>query len=129
MQITPIATSPAARFVEGLRDPRGRIISPKRFADELTLTAGRLAELAQVHRSTLTRAPESEKLQTFLRDAAGVLALAIDATGGDEDRAIYWFRSVPLLDLGAKTAEQLVAEGHADGVRDYLINLAAGATG
>ena len=26
-------------------------------------------------------------------------------------------------------AEQLVAEGHVDGVRDYLINLAAGATG
>lgn len=129
MATASLATSPATRFVESLREPNARFISPKRFASELTISSGRLAELARVHRSTLTRAPESEKLQTFLRDAAGVLALAIDATGGDETRAIYWFRSVPLLELGAKTAEQLVAEGHAEGARDYLVNLAAGATG
>src|SRR3546814_5457512 len=87
------------------------------------------SDLAKVHRTTTTRSPDAEKLQDYLRGAVSVLAIAVELTGGDRQRAVFWFRNVPLMELDGRTAEQLVADGSADGVRDYLINLSAGATG
>lgn len=114
-------------FAEAVRE--GSHISPQTFSGFLEISQQRLADLAGVHRTTLSRAPESEKVQDFLRDCLSVISLLLEFNGGDVERAVYWFKAVPLVELGGKTAEQFVAEGKVEGVRDYLINLSAGATG
>jgi hypothetical protein len=117
----------STHFAEGLRE--NSIISPKVYADRLRISIQRLAELAHVHRTTLLRAPESEKLQDFMRDSVSVIAMVLDLNGGDTDRAIYWYRNVPLTELGGETAERYVADGKAKAIRRYVTNLAVGATG
>lgn len=117
----------APAFAEAVRERDH--ISPQAFGEYLRLSQQRLAELAGVHRTTLTRAPESEKVQHFLRDALSVVSLLLEYNGGDLERAVYWYKSVPLVELGGNTAEQFVAEGKVDGVRRYIRSLSAGATG
>lgn len=117
----------AARFAETLRDRD--IISPVLFGERLHITMQRLAEMAGVHRVTLQRAPDSEKVQDFLRRSVGIIGELVELNGGDLDRAIYWYRNVPLVELGGDTAEQYVAAGKVEGVRRYIRNLSAGATG
>lgn len=117
----------AARFAEGLRE--SSIISPKAYAERLRISMQRLADLAHVHRTTLLRAPESEKLQDYMRNSVSVIAMLLDSNGGDAERAIYWFRNVPLTELGGETAEHYVANGKAEAIRRYVTNLAAGTTG
>ncbi|HEY5804939.1 MAG TPA: hypothetical protein VIT90_14705 [Lysobacter sp.] len=117
----------STHFAEALREKS--IISPKAYADRLHISGQRLADLARVHRTTLQRAPESEKLQDYMRESVSVIALVLDANGGDVDKAVYWFRNVPLTELGGETAERYVAEGKASAIRRYFTNLAAGATG
>ncbi|MBB3178435.1 hypothetical protein [Variovorax sp. Sphag1AA] len=45
-----------------------------------------------------------------------ILNAARDASGGDIARAIRWYRTEPIVLLGYKTAERLVAEGRAEDV-------------
>ena len=117
----------STHFAEALRE--NAIISPKTYTDRLRISVQRLADLAGVHRTTLQRAPESEKLQDYMRESVSVIGLLLDANGGNLDRAVYWFRNVPLTKLGGETAERYVADGKANAIRRYISNLAAGATG
>jgi hypothetical protein len=117
----------STHFAEGLRE--SLIISPKAYAERLGISVQRLADLAHVHRTTLLRAPESEKLQNYMRDSISVIAMLLDSNGGDAEHAIYWFRNVPLTELGGETAEHYVANGKAEAIRLYVTNLSAGATG
>jgi hypothetical protein len=117
----------STHFAEALRE--NSIISPRAYADRMHISVQRLADLARVHRTTLQRAPESEKLQDYMRESVSVIGMLLDANGGNLDRAVYWFRNVPLIELGGETAERYVAEGKANAIRRYIINLAAGATG
>lgn len=114
-------------FAEAVRERDH--ISPQAFGKYLRLSQQRLAELAGVHHTMLTRAPESEKIQHFLRDALSVVLLLLEHNGGDLERAVYWYKAVPLVELGGGTAEQFVADGKVDGVRCYIRNLSAGASG
>jgi hypothetical protein len=66
--------------------------SKLRFAQMLHLEQQKLAELAHVHRNTVSRMPASPRLHDFLRDAVRVLAAAF-TLAGSADRALYWFRS------------------------------------
>ncbi len=125
---TSLERHSASQFLESLREPEGRAVSPGLFVELIGTTREGLALMAGVDRSTLTRSPHSERLQRYLRDAAGVLAVAVEVSG-DVDRAVYWYRTVPLIELGGKTAEQLVAAGHAEGVKDYIISLSSGSVG
>ncbi|HXR93144.1 MAG TPA: hypothetical protein VN750_22980 [Steroidobacteraceae bacterium] len=115
-------------FLAELQEPGRPIISPLRFAQKLNLEQQRLAELAHVHRNTVSRMPSSPRLQDFLRDAIRVLAAAFSLTE-NPDRALYWFRSHPLRDFDYKTAEILVSEGRADAVIRYIESLSAGPSG
>ena len=83
---------------------------------------------AHVHRNTLSRAPASESVQRFMREALRVLRAADDLTG-DVGRAIFWYRNEPLPSFNYKTAEQLVSEGRAEDVLRYVESLEAGAAG
>jgi uncharacterized protein (DUF2384 family) len=115
-------------FLAQLQEPGKPIISPVRFAQMLHLEQQKLAELAHVHRNTVSRMPASPRLQDFLRDAVRVLAAAF-ALAGSADRALFWFRSHPIQDFDYKTPEVLVSEGRASAVIHYIESLHAGATG
>ena len=115
-------------FLAELQEPGRPIISPLRFAQRLDLEQQRLAELAHVHRNTVSRMPASPRLQDFLRNALRVIAAAF-ALVGSTDRALYWFRSHPIGDFDYKTPEALVSEGRADAVIRYIESLEAGASG
>jgi uncharacterized protein (DUF2384 family) len=115
-------------FLAELQEPGRPIISPLRFAQKLDLEQQRLAELAHVHRNTVTRMPASPRLQDFLRNALRVIAAAF-ALVGSTDRALYWFRSHPIRDFDYKTPEALVSEGRVDAVIRYIESLDAGASG
>ncbi|KAF1710183.1 DUF2384 domain-containing protein [Pseudoxanthomonas sacheonensis] len=114
-------------FAVGLREDA--IISPKAYVERLHISMQRLADLAHVHHTALLHAPESEKVQDYMRNSISVIAMLLDFNGGDAERAIYWFRNVPLTELGGETAEHYVASGKAKVIRSYITNLAAGATG
>jgi len=131
---TPISTFPVGKnyehFVEFLRDPEtpGPLLSPKKFSQALHIDLQTLAEQAHVHRNTISRAPASQGVQKFLREALKVIKSATDLNG-DVDRALFWYRNEPLSVFGYKTAEQLVSEGRTEDVLSYVSSLDAGAAG
>lgn len=116
------------RFVEALRNPDGTWIAPERFASALALRQQDLAQLAHVHRSTVTDAPANAKLQGYMRDTLRVLSAAMQTTS-ESNRAIFWFRNVPIPEFGHQTAERLVATGHTDAVLSYLAVAESGSSG
>ena len=81
--------------------------------------------MTHLHRNTLARKPQSDRVQARLGEIARIIGLAADLIG-DADRAVIWFRHQPLQGFDHKTAEQLVAEGHGDAVRKHLEVLAEG---
>jgi hypothetical protein len=118
------------QFMEFLREPEtgAAVISPKRFSEALKTDLQTLAAQAHVHRNTLNRAPASETIQRFLRDALRVIRAATDLSG-DVSRALFWYRNEPLAPFGYKTAEQLVSDGRTEDVLRYVTSLEAGAAG
>lgn len=117
-------------FLDFLRDREAgpAVLSPKRFSEVLSIDLQTLAGQAHVHRNTLSRAPASESVQRFMREALRVLRAANDLTG-DVGRAIFWYRNEPLPPFNYKTAEQLVSEGRAEDVLRHVESLGAGAAG
>lgn len=103
-------------------------LSPNRFSEVLSIDLQTLAAQAHVHRNTLSRAPASESVQRFLREALRVLRAATDLSG-DVDRAIFWYRNEPLPTFGYKTAEHLVTDGRTEDLLRYIESLEAGAAG
>ncbi|MCA8434541.1 DUF2384 domain-containing protein [Burkholderia seminalis] len=103
-------------------------ISPRRYSSVLRLDLQDLATQAHVHRSTISRAPDSEAIQRFLRETLRVLRAATDVSG-DVERAIFWFKNEPLREFDYKTAQTLVSEGHADATIKYLQMAEAGFLG
>lgn len=117
-------------FLNFLRDPEVSAVSlsPKRFSEALSLDIQTLATQAHVHRNTINRAPASESVQRFLREALRVIRVASDLSG-DVERAIFWYRNDPLPPFGYKTAEQMVSEGRTEDLLRYVKSLEAGAVG
>jgi len=136
MSATQTSISPASAgnkyelFVEFLRDPEtpGPLLSPKKFSQALHIDLQTLADQAHVHRNTVSRAPASQGVQKFLREALKAIKAATDLNG-DVDRALFWYRNEPLAVFGYKTAEQLVSEGRTEDVLSYIVSLEAGAAG
>ena len=116
-------------FLNYLNDGANRaVISPQRFARVLSFDLQSLAAAANVHRNTVSRAPESESIQIYLRASVRVLRAAVDVAGSI-DKAIYWYRNHPLPVFDYKTAQQLVSEGRTDDVVRYLQSLQTGFAG
>ena len=118
-------------ITEQLReDVDGRaILSPTRFIEMMGLDVGTFARLAHVHRNTVARAPGAASVQQHIRLNIRVLAAALAITGGDVQRAIFWYKNEPLAPFEYKTAETLVAEGRSDDVVGLLESYQAGFTG
>jgi uncharacterized protein (DUF2384 family) len=117
MHIEPAMLS---SFIDDVIDRRSGLISPERVSATLRVTLAQLARLAQVHRNTLSRHPGSPTVQERLGEVARIVATAADLLEGDTRRAIVWFRHQPLAGFDGRTAEELVAAGHADAVLAHL---------
>jgi uncharacterized protein (DUF2384 family) len=107
-------------FLEEVIDRRRGTISPARVAAALRVTQSQLARIANVHRNTLARSPNSPAVQERLGAVARIVSEAAELMGGDMPRAIVWFRHQPLAGFDGETAAELVAEGHADAVLAHL---------
>jgi uncharacterized protein (DUF2384 family) len=103
-------------------------IPPSRFSEVMHIDLQTLASQAHVHRNTLQRAPGSESVQRFLREAIRVIRAALDLNG-DLERAIFWYRNIPIPTFGYKTAEMLVTDNRTEDLLNYLDSLEAGPVG
>lgn len=101
-------------------------IDPRRLAETLLVTVGEIADLAGVHRSSLTRNPGSPEIQRRLGPIATILSRAA-GMGGGLDKAVIWFRHQPIAALGHARAADLVRRNEAGAVLDYLDALENGA--
>lgn len=101
-------------------------IEPKRLADMLQMTQAEVADLAGVHRTTLTRNPGSPEVQSKLGPIATILSRASDM-GGGLSRAVIWFRHQPIAAFGYKRAVEIVEAGEAEQVLRWLDALEDGA--
>jgi len=117
-------------FMTWLRDAAASpaSISPKRYSQALHVDMQTLAARAHVHRNTLSRAPEAESVQRYLRESVRVIRAAVDISGNVE-QAIYWYKNNPLQPFDYKTPEDLVSEGRTDALIRYLQSLQAGFAG
>ncbi|WP_243453858.1 MbcA/ParS/Xre antitoxin family protein [Sandaracinobacteroides saxicola] len=100
-------------------------MSAARLADMLKIGMVELASLAGVSRATLSRKPTTPSADRALSPIARVLAMAADMSGSPE-RAALWFKHQPLPGWAGKTARDLIAEGRAQDVMDYLEAVRAG---
>ena len=99
-------------------------ISPRRMSERLGVPLAELARIARLHRNTLAR-PTSPAVQRNLGEIARILARAA-AISGDPNRAVIWFRHQPIAGFDHRTAQELVAEGHAEAVMGHLEDLEEG---
>ena len=118
---------PFMGFAEEFRAEGEPIMAPDRFASVLHLQLQDLARLAGVHRTTVSDNPSNPRLQGYLRDSLKALSAAYELSG-DRDRAIYWFRNVPLPEYNHRTAEELVAAGDVDTVLAHVGQLLSGSS-
>jgi hypothetical protein len=127
---SPVLGGTYQHFVEFLKDPdeSAPVLSPKRFSQAMHIDLQTLAEQAHVHRNTISRAPNSRGVQSFLREALRVIKAATDLNG-DLNKALFWYRNEPLSVFGYKTPERLVSEGRTDDLLPYMASLGAGAAG
>jgi uncharacterized protein (DUF2384 family) len=112
-------------FFEKVMEPGGGFLSPHRMSRALRIPLSELSRVTHLHRNTLARKPQSDRVQARLGEIARIVALAADLVG-DADRAVIWFRHQPLQGFDRKTAEQLVSEGHAQAVLKHLELLSDG---
>ncbi len=108
--VTERGFSDFTSFVQHLREPglSPAVISPRRFSGALNVDLQTLAAWAHVHRNTVQRAPGSEAVQAYLRQALRVIRAAIDVCGGME-AALFWFRNDPLPDFDFETPARVVS--------------------
>jgi hypothetical protein len=103
-------------------------ISPKRYGQVLRVDMQTLAAQAHVHRNTISRAPDAESVQRYLRESVRVMRAAVDIAGSVE-KAIFWFKNNPLPTFDYKTPQDLVSEGRTEALIRYIQSLQAGFTG
>lgn len=126
LQTTTLDAAMLSGPIADVYDPSLQAISPERVAATLKVPMADIARLAAVHRNTLARAPGSPKVQSRLGDVMRILTEAADLLDGDLGKAIVWFRHQPLSGFEGQTAEELLADGHADAVLAHLQMLRQG---
>ncbi|MFB4393644.1 MULTISPECIES: DUF2384 domain-containing protein [unclassified Pseudomonas] len=115
-------------LMESLREANRVMFSPERFLKVFAMDQQTFASRAHVHRNTVRNAPESEKIQAYIRDAVRVLRAVTDM-GTDMTKAIFWFKNEPLSVFDYKTAEEVVSEGRTEALVAFLQSWEAGAQG
>ena len=97
------------------------VFAPGRIAEELRTTKEEVARTVGLERDALIRANriQSPKTQKRLRELVEILN-RVEPRFGSARIAYAWYRSEPLAGCGGLTAMQLVRDGHAEEVMDYI---------
>lgn len=103
-----------------------RDIDAKAFAKRLDMSIGELAELIGVSRNTLTASPLGKRGRDALAPLFSLFTYAVDVAGS-EQRALTWFKFIPIVPLGPKPAIAHIREGNIDSVIEFLEAAADGA--
>lgn len=107
-------------------DPDGSVKTDS-FAADLKTTKADLARTLGISRESLSKRSRESALPTQMRlkEALEIL-LRVRLWAGSLPAAYAWFRAQPLAPFGGKTAEDLIKEGKAWQVREYLSMVAEG---
>jgi hypothetical protein len=100
-------------------------LSARRVSETLGVSLSELAALIGVARTTLTAKTGARRVDSALSPLVRIIAMAADMAG-DEGRAAIWFKHQPLPGWGGRTAFDLVRDGKAGTVLDYLESVRAG---
>jgi len=105
--------------IEALAD--GGLFAPARIAEVLRTTKDEVARTVGLGRDALIRADrvQSPRTQKRLREMVEILN-RVEPRFGSALIAYAWYRSEPLAGFGGLTAMQLVREGRAADVMDYI---------
>jgi hypothetical protein len=105
----------------------GGLFAPARIAEILRTTKDEVARTVGLGRDALIRADrvQSPKTQKRLREMVEILN-RVEPRFGSALIAYAWYRSEPLAGFGGMTAMQLVQDGRAAEVMDYIDAVDAG---
>jgi hypothetical protein len=127
-ETVPVFDQNFDEFMDYLNAETSPSISPNRFGLVFKVDMQTLAAQAHVHRNTLRLAPDTEAIQSHLRESVRVMRAATDISGSIE-KAIYWFKNHPLPTFDYKTPQALVSEKRTDALIKYIQSLQAGYAG
>ncbi|PPQ39585.1 Protein of unknown function [Rhodoblastus acidophilus] len=101
--------------------------APRKIADTLLTTSAEIARTAGLGRDAVQRADRvrSDKTQRRLREMVEILN-KVEPRFGSALLAYAWYRSEPLPGFSSQTAMQLVRDGRAEDVLDYIDAVDAG---
>jgi hypothetical protein len=116
----------AAPFLGDVIDREG-FIEPGRFSHALRVTKGELASASGLSRDAVSKTTRlgAPATQARLREMAEIINRVLPWCGSVQ-QAFAWYRSQPIPAFGDLTAENLVRQGRAEHVLDYLGGIALG---
>ena len=103
------------------------LFAPRKIADALRTTSAEVARSAGLGRDAVQRKDRvgSDRTQRRLREMVEVLN-KVEPRFGSALMAYAWYRSEPLPGFSGQTAMQLVRDGRAEEVLDYIDAVDAG---
>lgn len=103
------------------------LFSPRKIAQALRTTSEEIARTAGLGKDAIQRSDRvrSVKTQRRLREVAEIIN-KVEPRFGSALMAYAWYRSEPLPGFSGLTAMQLVRNGRADDVLDYIDAVDAG---
>lgn len=103
------------------------IFAPAKIADALRTTSAEVARSAGLGRDAVQRKERvgSDRTQRRLREMVEVLN-KVEPRFGSALMAYAWYRSEPLAGFSGQTAMQLLRDGRAEEVLDYIDAVDAG---
>jgi hypothetical protein len=103
------------------------VFAPRRIAEALRTTSEEIARSAGLGKDAIQRKDRigSDKTQRRLREMIEVIN-KVEPRFGSALMAYAWYRSEPLSGFSNQTAMQLVRDGRADDVLDYVDAVDAG---
>ena len=105
----------------------GNALSPTRIAKKLRTSKTEIATTLGLGKGAFSKKEQikTASTQTRLREMLEILR-RVEPQAGSVLAAYAWFREAPLPGYGHLTSDQLVREGHADWVHNYLDHVMAG---
>lgn len=103
------------------------LFSPRKFAEALRTTSDEIARTVGLGKDAIQRRDRirSNKTQRRLREVAEIIN-KVEPRFGSALMAYAWYRSEPLPGFSGRTAMQLVRDGRASDVLDYIDAVDAG---